>query len=486
MDKNLNSKIVTATKWSAVTEILAKLIVPVSNMILARILAPEVFGIIATVNMIISFCDMFTQAGFQKYLIQHPYRTKDDLHRGASVAFWTNFSLSVFLWVCLIIFRYPVATFVGNKGYEAAIAVAGMSLPVTALSSIQIAMQQRKLDYKTLFYNRLFAILTPLVVTIPLALLGFSYWSLIIGTIVGYVVQATVLTIRSEWKPRLFYRLSLLREMLSFSIWTLFESLALWLSTWVDIFIISNSLGPHFTGLYKTSQTTVTGILTIVTNAVTSVLFSSLSKVQDDDKQFESIFLNFQKAVGMLVLPLGAGMLLYSGLVTKVLLGNTWLEAAPFIGIWGLCTTLVATYGTFSREAYRAKGKPKISLAAQLLHLTFVVPVCLWGVKRGFSTLIYVRSFAYLQIILMHMIFMKFAINFKISKMYITTFPCILSTLVMVATSLLLKQISSAFWFEWLSIFICMIVYFATLLLFPSYRSVIAENAKRITSKFLK
>ncbi|MBQ5777863.1 MAG: lipopolysaccharide biosynthesis protein [Oscillospiraceae bacterium] len=486
MDKNLNSKIVTATKWSAVTEILAKLIVPVSNMILARILAPEVFGIIATVNMIISFCDMFTQAGFQKYLIQHPYKTKEDLHRGASVAFWTNFSLSVFLWFCLVLFRFPIAAFVGNGGYESAIAVAGMSLPITALSSIQIAMQQRKLDYKTLFYNRLFAILTPLVVTIPLALLGFSYWSLIIGTIVGYSVQATVLTIRSEWKPNLFYRFSLLREMLSFSVWTLFESLALWLSTWVDIFIISNALGSHFTGLYKTSQTTVTGILTIVTNSVTSVLFSSLSKVQDDNNQFEAIFLNFQKAVGMLVLPLGAGMLLYNTLVTKVLLGNTWLEAAPFIGIWGLCTTLVATYGTFSREAYRAKGKPKVSLVAQLLHLIFVVPVCLWGVKRGFGTLIYVRSFAYLQIILMHMIFMKFAIKFKISKMFTATFPCIISTLVMVAASLLLKQLSSAFWFEWLSIFICIIVYFSSLLLFPSYRSVVFENIKKVKAKILK
>jgi len=486
MEKNLNTRIVAATKWSTITELLAKLVVPLTNMILARILAPEVFGIIATVNMIISFCDMFTQAGFQKYLVQHAYATKDDLHRGATVAFWTNFSLSVFLWLMLVIFRDAVAEFVGNPGYGAAIAVAGMSLPITALSSIQIALQQRALNYKTLFFNRLSAILTPLVVTIPLALLGLSFWSLIIGTIAGYAVQATVLTIRSDWRPRCFYRLSLLKEMLSFSIWTLLESLALWASNWVDIFIISNSLGSHYTGLYRTGQSTVTSILTVVTGAVTSVLFSSLSKVQDDDEQFETIFLNFQKIVGMLVVPLGAGMLLYSDLVTKVLLGDNWLEASSFIGIWGVCTALVATYGTFSREAYRAKGKPKVSLAAQLLHLVFVIPVCIYGVGKGFSTLIYIRSFAFLQIIVVHMFFMKFSIKFKVYKMFTSTIPCVCATVIMCAVALILKQLLNAWWWDWVSIALCILVYFSLLCGFPSYRRLIKDFILNARNKVTK
>ncbi len=476
MEKNLNKRILNATKWSTVTEILAKLIVPLTNMVLARILAPEVFGIIATVNMIISFCDMFTTAGFQKYLIQFEYKSDDDLYRGATVAFWTNLSLSIFLWLLLVIFRDAVAEFVGNPGYGMAIAVAGASLPITSLSSIQIALNQRKLNYKSLFINRLAAILTPFIVTIPLALLGFSYWSLIIGSISGYLVQAINLTLRSPWRPRLFYSFSLLWEMFSFSMWTLFETFALWASSWVDIFIISNSLGEYYTGLYKTSQSTVTGILSIVTSAITSVLFSSLSKVQNDEKQFEEVFLGFQKAVAMLILPLGAGMLLYRDLVTGVLLGEKWGEAAAFIGIWGLCTSLVATYGTFSRETYRAKGKPKIALVVQLLHLAFVIPVCLWGTSQGFSTLIYVRSFAYLQIILVHMIFMKFAIGFRISKMFTTTFPCIFSTLVMCGASFLMSLVPGpSVLLDWVAIFVCVLVYFGVLICFPSYGKIIKD-----------
>ncbi len=481
MDNTLNKRILSATKWSTVTEISAKLVVPVTNMILARILAPEIFGIIATINMVISFCDLFTSAGFQKYLIQHEYREEQDLHRGATVAFWTNLVFSLSLWIVLLIFRNGIAAFVGNPGYGNAIVAAGASLPLTALSSIQIALNQRKLNYKTLFLNRLAAIFTPFIVTIPLALLGFSYWSLIIGTVSGYLVQGIVLTLRSPWKPNFYYSFPLLKEMLSFSIWTLCETFALWASNWVDIFIISNRLGTYHTGLYKTGQSTVTAILSIVTSAITSVLFSSLSKVQNDDEKFEEVFLSFQKIVAMLVLPLGCGIFLYSDLITTILLGKQWLEASNFIGIWGLCTALVATYGTFSRESYRAKGKPRVSLFAQLLHLAFVIPVCYWGTTKGFSTLIYARSLAFLQIILVHLIFMKFVIKFNISKMFITTFPCILSSVVMSGGALALRMFPwQCVTMDFLGIFICIILYFSVLFLFPSYRITMIKFIRKI------
>ncbi len=75
---------------------------------------------------------------------------------------------------------------------------------------------------------------------------------------------------------------------------------------------------------------------------------------------------------------LGVGIYFFSDLITRVLLGIQWMEASKFIGIWGLCTSLVCVFGTFSREVYRAKGRPKISLAAQLLHLAFIIPVCMY------------------------------------------------------------------------------------------------------------
>ena len=71
---NVNNKVVVnATKWSAITEVVAKLISPITSMVLARLLAPEAFGVVATITMIVTFAEIFTDAGFQKYLIQHEF-----------------------------------------------------------------------------------------------------------------------------------------------------------------------------------------------------------------------------------------------------------------------------------------------------------------------------------------------------------------------------------------------------------------------------
>lgn len=480
LSSSVTQTIARAAKWSLLSEISAKLIVPLTNMILARILAPEVFGIIATITMVVSFTDMFTTAGFQKYLVQHEYKSKEELYKGTSVAFWTNLTLSIFLWACIILLRDPVASFVGNPGYGLAIAVACFSLPLTSFSSIQEALYTRNLNYKVLFYNRLIAIFTPIIITIPLALLGLGYWSLIIGTICGNLAKSINLTIRSDWKPNLYYSVSLLKEMLSFSIWTLFESLALWASTWVDIFIISNQLGSYYTGLYKNSQITVTGIISIVTAATTSVLFSSLSRVQNDDEKFKGIFAAFQRNVSIFVLPMGVGIFVFRNLITQILLGSKWAEASTFIGIWGLCTSLVAVYGTFCREAYRAKGRPKLSLSAQLLHLAFIVPVCYFGVQKGFNFLIYARSFAYLQIIVVHLIFLKLFIKISPLQILKTTWAPAAASVLMGALALVLKHYSNSFILDFLAVILCAVFYFCCLSLVPSYRATLMKYVGKV------
>jgi O-antigen/teichoic acid export membrane protein len=243
VNKNqLNNMVASAARWSVITEIAAKLVTPISTMILARLLAPEVFGVVATVTMIVSFAEMFADAGFQKYLVQREFT--DDSHRigSTNVAFWTNLTVAFLIWVTIIIFRDPLATMVGNPGIGFVIAIACIQLPITAFSSIQMALYRRNFDFKTLFLIRIIAICIPFVVTLPLALLGWSYWSLIIGTICGALVNAIILTVKSWWKPQLFYSLSLLKEMVSFSVWSLIEAISIWFTGWLDIFIIGSAL----------------------------------------------------------------------------------------------------------------------------------------------------------------------------------------------------------------------------------------------------
>lgn len=467
---NLNKKIGMAAKWSIATEIAAKLISPVSNMILARFLTPEAFGVVATVTMVTSFADMFTDAGFQKYLVQHEFKDKNDQYDSTTVAFWTNLAISIFLWCVLILTRNGLARMVGNPTLGNVIAVACFSLPLTSFSSIQMALFRRKFAFKTLFVVRIIAICVPIVVTVPLAFITRSYWALIIGNLSVNLVNATVLTLKSEWKPRVYYSLKKFKEMFSFSFWALIEQIAIWLTSYIDTFIVGTLLTTYYVGIYKTSTTTVNQIMALITSATTPVLFSALSRVQDDEDELKKIFFKFQRLVGVFVIPLGAGIYLYRNLVTDILLGNQWKEAAGFVGLWGLMSSITIIFSHFSSEAYRAKGKPRVSLIIQVSHLVILAPSVYIACQFGYEVLYKVRAFIRIELVLVNMIMMF--IMFKITPiMQIKNIiPEIISTGVMTICALVLKQVSDQFIWEFISIAICIILYFRILLFLPYHR----------------
>ncbi|WP_394238287.1 lipopolysaccharide biosynthesis protein [Niallia oryzisoli] len=459
-----------ATKWSALTQIAAKIVSPITNMVLARLLAPEAFGVVATVTMIASLADMFTDAGFQKYLVQHEFKDEEDKHKNANVAFLTNFAISILLWGLIILFSEQIAVLVGNPGLGNVIAVACIQLPLTAFSSIQMALYRRDFDFKTLFIVRMVSIFIPFVVTIPFALLGLGYWALIIGTIFMQLSNAVILTIKSKWKPRWFYRLGILKEMLSFSIWSLIESISIWLTTWVDVFIISSMLSEYYLGIYKTSTTMVNALMALITASIVPILFSTLSRLQNNNELFNRAYFKMQRVVSIIVLPLGIGVFLYSDLATQILLGDQWGEASKIIGIWALTSSIMIVFGHFCSEVYRAKGRPKLSFLGQLLHLVVLIPTCLIGAKYGFWVFIFARSWIRMQFVLVHFILMKVSIGIPVLKTIKNVFPSAITAVVMGLLGYLLQQINNGMLWDILSIIICALFYFGILFLFPSMR----------------
>jgi len=155
MSESLNTKVKSATKWSAITEVAAKLVTPITSMVLARLLTPEAFGVVTTLTMIITFAELFTDAGFQKYLIQHEFQDDIDREQSTTVAFWSNLVMSFFFWGVIAIFNAPLAALVGNPGLGHVLVIACASIPLEAFSSIQMALYKRDFDFKTLFRVRI-------------------------------------------------------------------------------------------------------------------------------------------------------------------------------------------------------------------------------------------------------------------------------------------------------------------------------------------
>ena len=381
----LEARAASAARWSLATEAAVKIVSPLTQLALARILEPAAFGVVATVTMVTSFADMLSDAGFQKYLVQHEFEGEGEFSLAANVAFWTNLAVSVLLWALVAAFRDPLAALVGSPGLGAPLLVACSSFPLTALSSIQLAAYHRKLEFKGLFPVRVSVALVPLVVTVPLALFGLGYWALIVGTIAGNLVNAAALTLRSTWRPGLHYSFAVLRRMISFSAWTLLEQFSIWLTSWAGTFVLGSTLSPYYLGLYKTSTTVVNSAMGIVTSATTPVLFAELSRLQGDRGRYEEAFFGMQRKVALFVMPLGVGVFVFRDFATEVLLGPQWSEAALMLGGWALSSSVVIMLSHYASEVYRSMGMPRLSLCCQLVYLAMLLPATYLAARQSFE-----------------------------------------------------------------------------------------------------
>lgn len=480
MSDSLNRKAVTAAKWSIVTETLVKVVSPITQLVLARILAPEAFGMVATVTMVTSFADMFSDSGFQKYLVQHEFKSEDELHRNANVAFWTNMAISLLIWAGIALLRDPLAVFVGSPGLGFPIAVACASLPLTSFSSIQLALFRRRLDFKTIMPVRVVVAMVPFVVTVPLALAGLGFWSLIIGTIVGNAVNAVALTALSPWKPGFFYSFALLREMFSFSGWSLLEAISIWATSWAGTFVVGNLLDAYRLGLYRQPMTFVNSAFNLITNATTPVLFSSLSKLQKSDKEFRSFFYRFQFSVAVFVLPLGVGIFCFRDFLTELLLGDQWGDSTLMMGCWGLSTGVMIVFSHYCSEVFRSKGKPRVSLVCQLLYMCVMVPALYIAASLGFEQLVIVNAAIRLVAIVINQIAANRVAGISFIQILRDVRAPLIGSLIMGAVGMVLANWSSSSWlFSILGIIICAMTYGFVIFLFPEGRTFL----KKITAK---
>lgn len=469
-EENIFGKIVTAAKWSIVTEILSKIIPPVTNMILARIFTPDVFGIMATITMVITFADVFVESGFQKFLIQHNFSNIKEEYEYMSVAFWANLIFSFIIWGVLVIFNQTIARLVGNEGLGYLIVITGMTIPLYGIIGIQGCKIKKELKFKKLFYVRFITSILPLFITVPLALLEFGYWALIIGCIIGSFIQSLLLFYVGKFLPIMFFSKQYLFHMLQFGIWTILDGIAIWLTAWIDSFLIANYMSDYYLGLYKNTSSMIFSFFSIVTAAMIPVLFSALSRFQNDQEMFNKTFLNTQNVLALALLPLGTILYFYRAFVTNILFGSAWMEAADIVGVMAITTVVRILFVSIYSEVYRAKGKFYLPLIMQLVDLCVLVPICVISVKYGFWALVYARSFVRLDLIVPMLVVTNILCGITPLNTIKNVLNPFIATVFMIICILIMQSVYESFLWYIISIFISASMYLLVLFFFKKER----------------
>ena len=382
----LRNKILNASKWSSLSELSVKLITPLLFIVLARILTPEDFGVTAGAAIIISFCQIFWDAGLSKALIQRQDKTSEI----ANIVFWTNLVAATLIYFLLIIFSERIAALFQDGRLALVIRVQGIQVVLSSLYSVHTAILQKKLNFKTLFYIRFSTSVIPGLISLPLAMIGFSYWSLVIGSIFGALSQLIAHWISNPWRPQLTYDFSLAIRLFNYGAWVSAESLLTWVVIWLDALVVGSFLGVQQLGLYRTGNQFLNMVFGLFFAPLLPVLFSSFSRMQHDTERLREILLKSSTIFSFIALPASFGIFLLQNELAALIFGSKWIGIEPVIGLLALTHGLSWIVGANS-QAYLAIGRPDISTKIIFVSLMFYIPAFLISIHFGLLSFLFAR-----------------------------------------------------------------------------------------------
>ena len=381
-----------AFKWSVLGEAASKVIGPLIFLVLARILVPADFGVVAAATVIISFSQVLWEAGLAKALIQR----QSEVDESAHVIFWLNMALGGVVFVLLLALAPFIAGFFNDTRITTVVRVLALQIPFAAFASVHVALLQKELRFRTLFNIRLLTTAVPGVASIPLAIIGYGYWALVAGVLVGQVIQTLVLWSASTWRPKLLFDVSLARSLLRFGSWVMLSSMLGWFYMWMDAIVVGHYLGSHEMGLYRTGNTFVIMIFGLVFPPLLPVLYTLFSRAQRDVPELSRSLITVGRFIAVVSLPIAFLLYTLSDQITGLVFNAEWAGISFVVGWLALAHGFSWIVGA-NGEVYRAIGKPNVETWATSIMLLVYLVVYLVSVRYGFE--VFVQSRVVLAIV---------------------------------------------------------------------------------------
>ncbi len=443
-----------SVKWSALIELISRSIGPVTFVVLARLLSPGDFGLIATAMTAITFSQMFWDAGLSKALVQ----TREDPREAADVVFWVNLVLGVIVYLIVFIGAPWIAAFFKSPGSAGVLRVLGAQIVIASLTSVQQALFVRDLDFRSLFWIKLSTGLVPAAFSIPLAVVGFGVWALVAGALAGQTLNLVLLWSRSSWRPRIQFRSELARKLFGFGVWAVGESLMSWFMMWGDNVVVGRFLGMHDLGVYRTGWMIVNIVFGLVLNPFLPVLYPMFSRLQDDLPALRSVFGKANRVVMALALPMGVGLLVVGEDIANILFGAKWLGLGMVLSVIGFQQSL-SWVVSINSEVYRAISRPDINAKLIFLYTATYLVAYVISAQFGLKAFVYTRLFISLPTIPIHIYLFKRILGVPPTYLWEQGKNTIFASLLMGAAILLVKQamiaVSAPYFVSIVTVIVC-------------------------------
>jgi lipopolysaccharide exporter len=342
----------------------------VALFILARLLEPADFGVMALALTVLFLLEQIQETGVGAALIHR----RRDIEAAAGSALVYSPLAGVVAYGLVFAAAPLVARFLDAPELVDVLRVMGLVLVIRGLGVVPGAILERSLDFRSRMVAELGAATVQLFLSVGLAFAGFGVWSLVLGSLAAVGTQTALYWVLVPWRPS--PRLANVRiflELMRFGRFVGATSVLTVITNTADNVVVSRVLGTAAVGLYAVAFRLANFPNAVIGHIVGRPMFSIYSTLQDDLDAFRHAYVRNLQRVALFAVPASVGLVIAAEPVVLGLLGEKWLPAVPALRILGVYG-LIKSFGSMSVEALKGLGVPHWNVVFGITYVAIVIP----------------------------------------------------------------------------------------------------------------
>lgn len=376
---NQNKQVSKNLFWRFLERCSAQGVALLVSIILARLLDPSLFGIIALVTVFTTILQVFVDSGLGNALIQK--KDADDLD--FSSVFFFNIFICTILYLLMFLIAPFIAKFYEKPELVAIIRVLSLTILISGVKNVQQAYVSRNMMFKRFFFATLGGTIGAAIVGIAMAYHGFGVWALVAQHLFNLTVDTIILWITVKWRPKMIFSFVRLKSLFSYG-WKLLVSKLLD-TIYNDLrqLIIGKLYSSADLAQYNQGKKYPQVIVSNINTSIDSVLLPTMSKAQDDPKRVKAMVRRSIKTSTYIMMPLMIGLVVCAEPIVSLLLTEKWLPCVPFLRIFCFAYAFQPIH-TANQNAIKAMGRSdlflKMDLAKKVNEVTLLLATIGFGV----------------------------------------------------------------------------------------------------------
>lgn len=336
-------------------------------LILARLLDPKAFGVVAIVTSIVHFMEIFVEQGLTASLIQK--EEIDELDKQS--AFWGSLLLGVVLYI-IVFFAAPLASLVfEEESFTYLLRLLGVVFPITAIATVPISMLQRELNFKPLAIRQLIAAFVAGIVGVTLALRGMGAESVIwYHLVLGIMMQGTLFFL-TPWRPKFMFSWERYKKLLSFGISITGNKLIFFGNGQLLDLFIGGFLGLEAAGLFGIARKVMTTVRDIIQASMSRIAFPLFAKFQNKPDELNMVFKNISEKVSAISFPIFFFIIACASQIILVF-GEKWVPATSLLQ-WQMVSLIPGMLVALNNDLMLGIGKSGLCFRFQVLGTLFSI-----------------------------------------------------------------------------------------------------------------